>query len=284
MNATASFVTELADLPERDFTALSEMVHRETGIVLPDTKRELVRSRLGKRLRARGIRHFPDYFQLIENDPSERAAALDALTTNHTSFFRENHHFEHFAAEVRPVLLRRAAQGARVRLWSSASSSGEEPYSLAMTLLGNDRQEGVRIAGSDTMILATDLSPTVIAKAKAAIYPKATTAAVPRPLASTWLRDRDGQSVIDPLCAGLVRYRELNLMQDWPFQGKFDVIFCRNVMIYFDDPTKERLQRRLVERLLPGGYFYIGHSERLIGQAAERCRAIGHTIYRKDQA
>jgi len=284
MNATASFVTELADLPEREFIALSEMVHRETGIVLPDTKRELVRSRLGKRLRARGISHFPDYFQLIENDASERAAALDALTTNHTSFFRENHHFEHFAAEVRPALLRRATQGERVRLWSSASSSGEEPYSLAMTLLGADRNEGARIAGSDTMILATDLSPTVIAKAKAATYPLATTAAVPRPLASTWLRNRDGQSVIDPLCAGLVRYRELNLMQDWPFQGKFDVIFCRNVMIYFDDPTKERLQRRLVERLLPGGYFYIGHSERLIGYAAERCRAIGHTIYRKDQA
>jgi chemotaxis protein methyltransferase CheR len=284
MNATASFVTELADLPEREFIALSEMVHRETGILLPDTKRELVRSRLGKRLRAHGISHFPDYFQLIENDPSERAAALDALTTNHTSFFRENHHFEHFAAEVRPVLLRRAAQGERVRLWSSASSTGEEPYSLAMTLLGTDRNEGARIAGSDTMILATDLSPSVIAKAKAATYPLTTTAAVPRPLASTWLRNRDGQSVIDPLCAGLVRYRELNLMQDWPFQGKFDVIFCRNVMIYFDDPTKERLQRRLVERLLPGGYFYIGHSERLIGYAAERCRPIGHTIYRKDQA
>ena len=284
MNATASFVTELADLPEREFIALSEMVHRETGILLPDTKRELVRSRLGKRLRAHGISRFPDYFQLIENDATERAAALDALTTNHTSFFRENHHFEHFAAEVRPVLLRRAAQGERVRLWSSASSTGEEPYSLAMSLLGTDRNEGARIAGSDTMILATDLSPTVIAKAKAATYPLTTTAAVPRPLASTWLRNQNGLSVIDPLCAGLVRYRELNLMQDWPFQGKFDVIFCRNVMIYFDDPTKERLQRRLVERLLPGGYFYIGHSERLIGYAAERCRAIGHTIYRKDQA
>ena len=284
MNASASFVTELADLAERDFAALSDMVHRETGIMLPDTKRELVRSRLGKRLRMHRMSRFHDYLRLIESDPRERAAALDALTTNHTSFFRESHHFDHFAAEVRPTLLRRAASGGRVRLWSSASSSGEEPFSLAMTLLGADRKEGIRIAGPDTMILATDLSSTVIARAKAASYPLATTAAVPRPLAAAWLHDGDGQSVVDPVCAGLVRYRELNFMTDWPFLGTFDVIFCRNVMIYFDEPTKERLQRRLVERLVPGGHLYIGHSERLIGIAAEQCRAIGHTIYRKDAA
>jgi len=284
MNASATFVTELADLAERDFAVLSDMVHRETGIMLPDTKRELVRSRLGKRLRMHRMSRFHDYLRLIESDPRERAAALDALTTNHTSFFRESHHFDHFAAEVRPALLRRAATGGRVRLWSSASSSGEEPFSLAMSLLGADRQEGVRIAGTDTMILATDLSSTVIARAKAASYPLATTAAVPRPLAAAWLHDRDGQSVVDPVCTGLVRYRELNLMTDWPFRGMFDVIFCRNVMIYFDEPTKERLQRRLVERLVPGGHLYIGHSERLIGIAAEQCRAIGHTIYRKDAA
>ena len=284
MNASATFVTELADLAERDFAVLSEMVHRETGIMLPDTKRELVRSRLGKRLRMHKMSRFQDYLRLIDSDPRERAAALDALTTNHTSFFRESHHFDHFAAEVRPALLRRAATGGRVRLWSSASSSGEEPFSLAMTLLGADRQEGARIAGTDTMILATDLSPSVIARAKAASYPLATTAAVPRPLAAAWLHNGEGQSVVDPLCAGLVRYRELNLMNDWPFHGMFDVIFCRNVMIYFDEPTKERLQRRLVERLVPGGHLYIGHSERLIGIAAEQCRAIGHTIYRKDAA
>lgn len=284
MNAAATFVTELADLAARDFAVLSDMVHRETGIMLPDSKRELVRSRLGKRLRMHRMSRFHDYLLLIESDPRERAAALDALTTNHTSFFRESHHFDHFAAEVRPALLRRAATGGRVRLWSSASSSGEEPFSLAMTLLGADRQEGVRIAGTDTMILATDLSSTVIARAKAASYPLATTAAVPRPLAAAWLHDGDGQSVVDPVCAGLVRYRELNLMTDWPFRGMFDVIFCRNVMIYFDEPTKERLQRRLVERLVPGGHLYIGHSERLIGIAAEQCRAIGHTIYRKDAA
>ena len=285
MDAVLQRDAEIA-LTDREMDRIVRLVYERSGIALHRGKRALVVARLHKVLKAGGFASFADYVHHVETDHTghELSVLLDAITTNHTSFFRENHHFEHFAAEVRPVLLRRAAQGERVRLWSSASSTGEEPYSLAMTLLGTDRNEGARIAGSDTMILATDLSPTVIAKAKAATYPLTTTAAVPRPLASTWLRNQNGLSVIDPLCAGLVRYRELNLMQDWPFQGKFDVIFCRNVMIYFDDPTKERLQRRLVERLLPGGYFYIGHSERLIGYAAEQCRPIGHTIYRKDQA
>jgi len=284
MNAPVASAFERPDLTARDYAALSALVHRETGILLPDSKRELVRSRLAKRLRTRGLNRFEDYLKIIGSDPRERAAALDALTTNHTSFFREVHHFDHFVKEVRPTLVQRAARGERIRLWSSACSSGEEPHSLAMSLLGSDRRQGVTIAGSDTIILATDLSPTVIEQARAATYPAAATAAVPRPLASAWIATRDGQSQIDPVCAGLIQYRELNLMGDWPIRGMFEVIFCRNVMIYFDEPTKERLQARLVERLVPGGYFYIGHSERLIGIAAERCRPIGQTIYRKDAA
>jgi chemotaxis protein methyltransferase CheR len=284
MNAPVGSAFERPDLTARDYAALSALVHRETGILLPDSKRELVRSRLAKRLRTRGLNRFEDYLKIIGSDPRERAAALDALTTNHTSFFREVHHFDHFVKEVRPTLVQRAARGERIRLWSSACSSGEEPHSLAMALLGSDRRQGVTIAGSDTIILATDLSPTVIEQARAATYPAAATAAVPRPLASAWVATRDGQSQIDPVCAGLIQYRELNLMGDWPIRGMFEVIFCRNVMIYFDEPTKERLQARLVERLVPGGYFYIGHSERLIGIAAERCRPIGQTIYRKDAA
>ncbi|MBW8753796.1 MAG: protein-glutamate O-methyltransferase CheR [Sphingomonadales bacterium] len=284
MNAPVASAFERPDLTARDYAALSALVHRETGILLPDSKRELVRSRLAKRLRTRGLNRFEDYLKIVGSDPRERAAALDALTTNHTSFFRESHHFDHFVKEVRPTLVQRAARGERIRLWSSACSSGEEPYSMAMTLLGADRQQGAKIAGSDTIILATDLSPTVIEHARAATYPAAATAAVPRPLASAWVATHDGQSRIDPICTGLVQYRELNLMGDWPIRGMFDVIFCRNVMIYFDEPTKERLQARLVERLVPGGYFYIGHSERLIGAAAESCRPIGQTIYRKDTA
>ena len=284
MSAAVASAFERPDLTSHDYATLSALVHRETGILLPDSKRELVRSRLAKRLRTRGLNRFEDYLKIIGSDPRERAAALDALTTNHTSFFREVHHFDHFEKEVRPTLVQRAARGERIRLWSSASSSGEEPYSLAMTLLGSDRQQGVTIAGSDTIILATDLSPTVLQHARAATYPVAATAAVPRPLASAWLSTRDGQSRIDPVCAGIVQYRELNLMGDWPIRGMFEVIFCRNVMIYFDEPTKARLQQRLVERLVPGGHLYIGHSERLIGVAAEQCRPIGQTIYRKGAA
>ena len=284
MNAPVASAFERPDLTERDYVALSALVHRETGILLPDSKRELVRSRLAKRLRTRGLNRFEDYLKIIGSDPGERAAALDALTTNHTSFFREAHHFDHFVKDVRPTLVQRAQRGERIRLWSSASSSGEEPYSMAMALLGADRHQGATIAGSDTIILATDLSPTVIEHARGATYPAAATAAVPRSLASAWISTRDGQSQIDPLCAGLVQYRELNLMGDWPIRGMFEVIFCRNVMIYFDEPTKARLQQRLVERLVPGGHLYIGHSERLIGVAAEQCRPIGQTIYRKGAA
>ena len=284
MNAPVTGAFERPDLTARDYATLSALVHRETGILLPDSKRELVRSRLAKRLRTRGLNRFEDYLKIIGSDPRERAAALDALTTNHTSFFREVHHFDHFVKDVRPALVQRAARGERIRLWSSACSSGEEPYSLAMSLLGGDRQQGVTIAGSDTIILATDLSPTVIGHARTASYPIAATAAVPKPLASAWLSTRDGQSRIDPVCAGLVQYRELNLMGDWPIRGMFEVIFCRNVMIYFDEPTKARLQQRLVERLVPGGHLYIGHSERLSGVAAEHCRPIGQTIYRKAAA
>ena len=284
MNAPVASAFERPDLTERDYVALSALVHRETGILLPDSKRELVRSRLAKRLRTRGLNRFEDYLKIIGSDPGERAAALDALTTNHTSFFREAHHFDHFVKDVRPTLVQRAQRGERIRLWSSASSSGEEPYSMAMALLGADRHQGATIAGSDTIILATDLSPTVLEHARGATYPAAATAAVPRSLASAWISTRDGQSQIDPLCAGLVQYRELNLMGDWPIRGMFEVIFCRNVMIYFDEPTKARLQQRLVERLVPGGYFYIGHSERLIGAVAEQFRSIGQTIYRKERA
>ena len=285
MDAVLQRDAEVA-LTDREMDHIVRLVYERSGIALHRGKRALVVARLHKLLKAGGFASFAGYVHHVESDRTGHALSvlLDAITTNHTSFFRESHHFDHFAAEVRPALLRRAATGGRVRLWSSASSSGEEPFSLAMALLGSDRHEGMRIAGTDTMTLATDLSSTVIARAKAASYPCATTAAVPRPLASAWLRDADGESVVDPHCARLVRYRELNLMTDWPFHGKFDVIFCRNVMIYFDEPTKARLQERLVDKLVPGGHFYIGHSERLIGTAAERCRPIGQTIYRKDAA
>jgi chemotaxis protein methyltransferase CheR len=284
MSASLNFAAEPTQLSPRDFAQVSAMIYRETGIVLADGKKELVRSRLAKRLRVRGIATFAEYVRMLDTDNGERHAAMDALTTNHTAFFRENHHFEHFASAVRPQLIQRATKGERIRMWSSACSSGEEPYSLAMTMLGRERSEGQRLAAQDLLILATDLSPTVVARARARLYPTDTTANVPAPLASAWLRKQGDQSEIDPGCAAIVKFCELNLMGEWPIHGRFDVIFCRNVMIYFDEPTTARLQARLVDRLLPGGYLYIGHSERLIGAAAQTCRPIGQTIYQKDAA
>ncbi|QJU58859.1 protein-glutamate O-methyltransferase CheR [Sphingomonas sp. AP4-R1] len=282
MTAPMLVAYERAELRPDTFATISEMAYREAGILLPPTKRELVRSRLARRLRDRRLSRFEDYVRLIATDQDERAIAIDALTTNHTGFFREAHHFDHFADGVRDGLLRRADAGQRVRLWSSACSSGEEPYSLAMTLLGPDRRAAAAFLDGDVRILATDLSTTVIARAKAATYPVNGVAAVPRPLASVWLKDVGDEARVDKACAALVHFRMLNLLGDWPMTGQFDAIFCRNVMIYFDDPTKAKLQRRLVERLIPGGHLYIGHSERLIGPAAEQCRPIGNTIYRKN--
>lgn len=277
-------ISEAREIGAREFAAVSRMIHDQTGIMLPDSKRGLVQARLAKRMRLCGLSAFADYVRLLDQDDRERDAAIDALTTNHTAFFRENHHFDHLAAEVRPGLVGRVGSGGRVRIWSAACSSGEEPYSIAMTLLGQHRGEGVQLSQRDLLILATDLSPTVLDRARRRLYPAEAVAAVPAPLGAAWLRPQGEEVEIDDSCASLVKYRELNLMGDWPIAGRFDVIFCRNVMIYFDEPTKERLQARLIERLLPGGYLYIGHSERLIGPAATQCRAIGQTIYRKVMA
>lgn len=281
MTGLAVIASERAELRPDTFAAISEMAYREAGILLPPSKRELVRSRLARRLRERRLDRFEEYVRLIATDGAERAIAIDALTTNHTGFFREAHHFDHVASVVRDGLIRQATAGRRVRLWSSACSTGEEPYSLAMTLLGPDRRGAAALLDRDVKILATDLSATVIQRAKAAAYPASGVAAVPRPLASAWLRETGGEARVDKACAGMVHFRTLNLLGDWPMTGRFDAIFCRNVMIYFDDPTKMTLQRRLVDCLVPGGYLYIGHSERLIGPAAQQCRPIGNTIYRK---
>jgi len=281
VTAHATFAGDRAELESADFQALATMAYEEAGILLPDSKRELVRSRLMRRLRHRQIPCFADYVRLIARDAQERAAAVDALTTNHTSFFREQHHFTHLADDVRREMIKRLQAREKVRIWSAACSSGEEPYSIAMTLLGADRKAAEAIAATDLRILATDLSTTVLERARLAQYAAQATASVPDALARVWVKTRDDRSAIDPLCAELIRFKQLNLMGDWPIAGRFDAIFCRNVMIYFDDPTKERLQARLVEKLGPRGYLYIGHSERLIGQAAAQCEPIGQTMYRK---
>ena len=265
----------------RDHVAIAEIVYADSGILLPDGKMQLVYGRLAKRLRVRGLTRFSDYVALLGTDPAERIEAIDALTTNHTKFFREDHHFDHFRDEVWPGLTRRLETGGRVRMWSAACSSGEEPYTLAMTMLGRDRASATRIARQDCQILATDLSPTILDQARAGTYPAAAAQGVPGELRNLWMQKRGDLIEVHPACKALVAYRPLNLLRDWPMRQMFDVIFCRNVMIYFDEPTKETLQARLANQLAPGGYLYIGHSERLSPSVASRFESIGRTMYRK---
>lgn len=264
-----------------DFKAVSDIVHAHAGIVLPQGKAMLVYSRLAPLVREAGVGTFAAFVEQMRIDPAQRMRAIKALTTNHTFFYREAHHFEHLAKVARPELVRALEQGEKVRIWSAGCSSGEETWSLLMTLLGPDKMAGAMLAKRNLRILATDLATHALTKARAATYGLSEIEPVPQALRSIWSQSRDGEAVIIDLLRDLVRFRELNLLEDWPMRGRFDVIFCRNVMIYFDNPTKERLVQRFAEALRPGGFLYIGHSERVTGTAASLLSPVGPTIYQR---
>ncbi|MDF8334299.1 CheR family methyltransferase [Novosphingobium cyanobacteriorum] len=267
-----------------DFRAISEIAHKEAGIVLPQGKAMLVYSRLSPLVRNSGCTTFGSYVLRIREDAAERKKAICALTTNHTFFYRESHHFDHFRDEVRPGLIERLNRGGKVRMWSAGCSSGEETWSLAMTLLGPNTAEGSAIARRDIRILASDIATHALAKAEAARYREEDLKAVPEPLRRAWTQAQGGDAVIAHDVQQMVRFRQLNLLGEWPMQGRFDVIFCRNVMIYFDNPTKERLVARFAQMLAPEGTLYVGHSERVTGPALDELAPTGPTVYRRRAA
>lgn len=266
---------------ERDFNAVAAIIHREAGILLPPGKAMLVYSRLAPLVRASGRATFSAYIEMVEHDAEERRKTVNALTTNHTFFYREAHHFEHFAQKVRPTILNSLQHGQAVRLWSAGCSSGEEVFSLTMTLLGPDKRDAARITRADLRLLATDIADHALKKASEGRYDAKEAKALPDDLRSAWTRVEGDTLVIAPEARELVQFRRLNLQGEWPMRRPFQAIFCRNVMIYFDLPTKERLVARLAQALVPGGYLYIGHSERVSGQAADWLEPVGPTIYRR---
>jgi chemotaxis protein methyltransferase CheR len=266
----------------RDFAAVRELVYESSANVLPPNKSTLVYSRLAPLVRASGLGTFSLYIDKLRADPAERHKAVCALTTNHTAFFREDHHFDHFREVARPQLLSKLAAKQPVRLWSAGSSSGEEVFSLCMTLLGADKLEARRLLTSDLAVLASDLADHVLVKARKAAYDADALAPVPPGLRALWVReDGKGGGTIADSMRELVRFRALNLMGSWPMKRPFDAIFCRNVMIYFDQQTKDDLVARFADQLVTGGHLYIGHSERVSGSAAARFELVGKTIYRK---
>jgi chemotaxis protein methyltransferase CheR len=263
---------------EADFRRIAAMVHGDAGIALPDAKATLVYSRLAKRLRALGLSSFKDYCALVagQEGVDERQRMLAALTTNVTRFFREPHHFDHLRQKVLPPLVQRARAGGKIRIWSAACSSGQEPYSVAMVLLAALPEA----ANLDVKILATDIDPNVVAEAREGVYAEALLAGVPDDYRRRWVTNvGSGRVGLDDDLRELISFKELNLIGDWPMKGRFDAIFCRNVAIYFDDATQSRLWSRFTPRLVDGGTLYIGHSERVSGPAAAELAPTGITTY-----
>lgn len=269
-----------AELRPAQFRDIAAIMQREARIHLVEAKMTLVHSRLSRRLREHGLTSFVDYVALVQRDAGERHAMVVALTTNHTHFFRENHHFDHLRRDVLPKLQDRARKCEKVRIWSAGCSSGEEVYSIAMCLAGDGPTSAAWLQQGDVRLLATDIAPHVVQSVQEARYSAATVEPVPETYRRRWMRaEANGDHVVaDPL-RELVAARVLNLFEPWPMRRKYDVIFCRNVMIYFDDTAKAELEARFVEMLAPGGYLYIGHSERLIGPATRLMKPAGQTIY-----
>lgn len=268
----------------KDFSHIAEALHNHAGIALHEGKAALVYSRLAKRLRALGLRNFAEYVALIESPEGteERQAMTAALTTNVTRFYREPHHFDHLRDVVMPKLAETARAGGRVRLWSAACSNGQEPYSMALTVL----EKLPEAADLDVRILATDIDPNMVAEGHRGIYSEELLAPVPASGRRRFLpvADRPGFYSADETLRRLVTFKELNLIGDWPMRGTFDVIFCRNVVIYFNDQTQEKIWARFAPILKPGGALYIGHSERVSGRAAEQFQTCGLTTYLRTEA
>jgi chemotaxis protein methyltransferase CheR len=269
---------------DADFRALAQFAYEQAGIALADSKRNLVYSRLSRRLRSLGLTSFRQYRDYLSANASELEGFLNAISTNLTKFFREAHHFEHFRTRVAATFAQGAGAGAsrRLRVWSAGCSTGEEPYTIAVVL----KREIDDIRRHDVRILATDIDTDVLGKASRGLYPAGSLNEVPK---SYWEYfepvDADGENgnvLVNEDVRSLIVFRRLNLMDTWPFAGKFDAIFCRNVMIYFDAATKAALVERLTQKLVPGGWLYIGHSESLLG-AHPGLQLVGRTTYRRDK-
>ena len=270
-------------LSTRDFARLGQFIHQLLGIQMPPAKRVMLESRLRRRLRALGLTNFSAYCDLILAAPpgaEELVHLTSAVTTNKTDFFREPQHFDVLVGKVIPAILRAGGLADRrpLRLWSAACSSGEEPYTLAMVL--SEAAQELRFRFD---LLGSDISMRVLEHALRATYDEAHIAPIPQALRKKYLlrhKDRPGEVRIAPELRRLVRFRQINLLDSaYPVDHAQDIIFCRNVFIYFDRPTQEGILRRFCDHLVPGGYIFLGHSETINGLDVP-LEAIAPTVYR----
>ncbi|WP_232824636.1 CheR family methyltransferase [Algibacillus agarilyticus] len=265
-------------MTDQNFINIRDQVYKSAGIVLGDHKREMVYSRLTRRIRALKLEDFTEYLHYLDSHKDEEFSHfINAITTNLTSFFRESHHFDFLTRQVIPELKKIHAVDKRVRFWSAGCSTGEEPYSIAMTLA-----KDLMLPGWDVKILATDLDSNVLAKAAKGIYSDSNVETIPDQIKSNWfVRNQAGDSFkIKDIAQKNIHFKRLNLLEKWPMKGPFDVIFCRNVVIYFDQPTKDELFQRYASLLRPGGYLFLGHSESM-QRGVQEFEPLGHTIYQR---
>lgn len=269
---------------QADFQTLASIVYEKSGIVLAGNKRAMAYARLINRLRTLGLMSFHDYCSLLKSSKGspEIGFLINAMTTNLTKFFREPHHFDHLGNFALPQIVN-AANGAKplIRVWSAGCSSGEEPYSIAMTALLAQREARQEW---DLSIVGTDLDTAMLQQAKTAIYSPSSLSDVPQCMRERFFEapagEANGGAPLRSAVRSLVTFKPMNLLAHWPSGWNFDVIFCRNVMIYFDAKTKAALAERFHSALNNGGWLYVGHSESLLAYHS-RFKLSGRTIYRK---
>lgn len=276
-------------LSEPQFDFFRSLAHQQAGIVIADFKRSMLLRRISRRLKALGLETIAQY-QALLSDPDSSAELepfINALTTNKTDFFRESHHFEHLSAVALPAVLRakRKQGSSRLRIWSAGCSTGEEAWSLAMTVHDAlTRLEPTVALALDVKILATDIDTEVLARATSGRYRSADVEPIPDHLRRRYTRHATGVDSghvdITADLRRLVTFKQLNLHGPWPMKGPFDMVFCRNVVIYFDRPAQRLLFDRIAGILTDPGYLYCGHSESLHG-ISDRFRPIGRSIYER---
>ena len=277
---TSSGKFSIADLTDPQFKELAEIIYQKFGIHLPPSKKELVPRRLSKRLSKMGFADYGEYIQYLkENWQSEQQLLANAITTNLTSFFREQHHFDFLEQSILPELIEKHAMQRRLRIWSAGCSSGEEAYSIAMTVQRFEAQ----LKNWDVKLLATDLDTNILQTAFDAQYTADQLSKVPASEKLRWCQsvDADGDVYdIDAQLKSMITFKRLNFMDTWPMKGKFDVIFCRNVLIYFDQETQRRIIKGFAGLQNKGDYLLAGHSENL-QPVTEQYALVGKTIYQR---
>ena len=284
MSDSPTINTDLMPITEAEFHSIRDLVYDRLGITLSDQKKSLVVSRLQKKCREHGCRTFKQYFEMLVSDKTGAALSelANQITTNHTFFFREPDHFDFFKSEILPWMVKehKAKNDNDLRIWCAAASSGEEPYTLIIALL---EYFGTDYKNWNCGLLATDVSEKALAAAVEGVYVHARLQGVAPAILNKYFRKvPDGYAVIDQLKKE-VTYRKFNLMNKMlPFKKKFDCIWCRNVMIYFDSPTKHELVNRMYDATVSGGYLLIGHSETL-DRSQTKWKYIKPAVYRKEE-